>query len=590
MICELIIGGYAVKKIEMCKLTKARSGANSAIIKQTGENPYHLHSTIDPVQEALEWASYIQLEEYTAYVIIGCGLGYHVRALWDKIPKNSILCVFVTEEELDLGTQGKAKGPLYKLIDKRALLFRASELYDVGTLIANRMIDFDIKKVQLCKYYPAMRMNADYFALCEETLVDLIGEKMAISVNINMYMGRYCIENYWKNIPYIATNPGISNFENIFKGWPCIVVAGGPSLNKNINILKECLPYALVIASGSTMGALHKHGITPHFLVVSDVSLEMFQALDGYCDEHTILLASVEVQPKVVSRYPGRRCFAYTLDDGRNLFQQYLPPTMKLTQTVSVATMAVDFARHCGVEKIIMVGQDLAFTDGKQHADGVETLSYKEDGLEETAGYYGGMVPTEYTFKIVIAYLEAYVKNYNIRFINATEGGAKIVGMEQLPLVEVKNKFLGTMLPIEDKINEIFKDFAANPFELNPLINAMVEYQQQCGNVVERMENYDKLHPNFRMISADEELDVMVEKTQELSALFNEFKNHPAAPTYQVFLNPRLQLLEFYKQDGSHISLIYQFHVEMFTMFQEFINQLHQWINEALNSVEKMNK
>lgn len=571
----------------MLRLIKARSGVNSVIIKQAGENPYHWHSTVDPIQEAGEWLNHIQLEEYTAYVVLGCGLGYHVRALWDNLPKNSILFVFTTDLEFNIAMQEKNRGPLYNLQDKRIFFICGSQLYDIAVSIANTMIDYDVKKIEICKHYPTMRMNADFYALCEEKLVDLIGEKMALTFNVSICTGKRFIENYWNNISYIATNPGIANFENAFRGWPCIVVASGPSLNKNIDILKNCLPYAVIIAAGSTMGALRKHGITPHFLVVTDANPEMFAALDGYCNEHTVLVASKEVYHKVVSRYPGRCCFTYTSDDSdRNLFAKYLPPTMQLKQTASVATAAVDFANHCGAEKIIMVGQDLAFAEDTDHADGVNTVGYECERVE-VPGYFGDMVSTIYQFKIAIEYLESYVKTRpNIRFINATQGGAKIAGMEQLPLHEVKNLFLATQLPIEDKINRIFEEFGAENSGVDPLIHEMLQYQSHCCNVLHELENYAQEHSDFWMVAENQEIEEVDVKTVELCRFFNEIKNHAFAPSYKIFLSPRLQLIEFYKQDRLQSPVIYQLYIQLFNEFKEFIDQLHQWIEEALNSLK----
>jgi len=574
-----------VKKIEMYKLIKARSGINTVIIKQENEKQYYLHSTVDPIQEANEWLSHIQLEEYTVYVVFGCALGYHVRTLWDSIPKNSILVVILTRVEYNLAMKKEIKGPLYNLQNKRLFMYEAIELYNIAVEVADNMVNHDIKKIRICKYYPAMRIESDFYALCEKNLVALVGEKMMLAVNINMFTGWNFIENYWRNIPYIATNPGIANFKNTFRGWPCIVVSGGPSLSKNINILKDCLPYAVVIASGSTMVALHKQGITPHFLVVTDASHEMFDCLDGYCNEHTVLLASIEVHHKVVSMYPGRRCFAYTIDDDRNIFADYLPQTARLRQTSSVATVAVDFAQHCGAEMIIMVGQDLAFAGDNYHADGIKTTGYMDQEMVEVPGYYGGMVPTVYSFKTAIEYLETYVRMIsNIRFINATEGGAKIAGMEQFPLDEVKNMLLGKILPIEDKITGIFKEFGAQKFKVGPLINEMVQCQRQYYNVLQLFENYDKEYPNFRMISED--IDVMIAKIQDLGGFLNVIKNHAAALSYKLFLNPRLQLVEFYKQDGEPSSLIYGLYVEIFDGLQDLINKLYQGINENINCLE----
>lgn len=579
---------FNVNKIETYKFIKAKSGANSVLVKQFDQKPFHLHSTVDPNREAQEWVNHIKIEDHTTYIVFGCGLGYHVRALWEKLPPNSILCVFVTETEAWMVTQAGNKSPVNNLQNKRLFWIKIIQLYDIAVAISNTMIEYDIKKIQLCKYYPAMRLNADFYDLCEKNIIDLIGEKMSLTFNVNISTGRSFIENYWRNVPYIAANPGIIDFENLFKDWPCIVVAAGPSLNKNIQILKECLPYAVVIAAGSTMGALHRAGITPHFLVVTDANSMMFDDLDGCCDENTVLIASNEVYPKVVSRYPGRLCFIYTSDDDRNILEQQLPLTARLKQTASVATVAVDFARYCGAGKIIMVGQDLAFSEDRYHAEGVRAAGYEEKELVEVPGYHGGTVPTVYSFKAVIEYLESYVSALDdkIHFINATEGGAKLQGMEQMPLFEVKEKYFAKKLPVADKIDSVFQKFNESHFNKNTLRHEIGKHQEHSEKIIKMLEEFEKKYPDFRAVSEEMELDLVLQKTKELYGLIDTIRNHEMASSYKIFLIPRIRLIEFYKQDGLHATVIYELYLRLFNEFKEFMGALYEWISNALNALD----
>lgn len=87
-------------------------------------------------------------------------------------------------------------------------------------------------------------------------------------------------------------------------------MATGPSLNKNIEVLKKCMDRAVVIAAGSAMGVLYAQGITPSFLAVSEARAVYDDDLVGVLDPRTILLSLYDIHHKVVSEYPGKRLFA----------------------------------------------------------------------------------------------------------------------------------------------------------------------------------------------------------------------------------------------------------------------------------------
>jgi hypothetical protein len=52
---------------------------------------------------------------------------------------------------------------------------------------------------------------------------------------------------YMSNIPHILKSSPIDNLYNSFKNKPAIIVSAGPSLNKNINLLKDYQDKAIII-------------------------------------------------------------------------------------------------------------------------------------------------------------------------------------------------------------------------------------------------------------------------------------------------------------------------------------------------------
>jgi hypothetical protein len=110
----------------------------------------------------------------------------------------------------------------------------------------------------------------------------------------------------------------------------------------------------------------------------------------------------------------------------------------------SVTTTAFSLAQHMGANPIILIGQDLAWTDGKDHADGYVS-QYSREQLEarhakgfEIEGYDGKPVRTERQLLYYKTWFEQRIALMPDRLIvNATEGGARIEGAAHVPFESV---------------------------------------------------------------------------------------------------------------------------------------------------------
>lgn len=217
----------------------------------------------------------------------------------------------------------------------------------------------------------------------------------------------------------------------------CIMVAAGPSLEKNVEILKQAKNRAFILCVDTAARFLLQHNIIPDMIATFDPEkgTQYFDKLDisnipllisGDSDWHAVQAAS-----------PNKVFFASVQNDFyTQLFEEEEKTVLDVDGGGSVGTICFRIAVELGFQNIILVGQDLAFSDSKSHAgchdDLEEAMFYR---AEEVEGYYGGLVQTRADFKQYLDWYNAYIPTVKgCRIINATEGGAKIKGTLQMTL------------------------------------------------------------------------------------------------------------------------------------------------------------
>ena len=247
------------------------------------------------------------------------------------------------------------------------------------------------------------------------------------------------------------------------KEVPGIVVAAGPSLNKNIEELKKAKGKAFIIATDTAMKPLLNAGIIPDMYAVVDgkkplslINIEGAQDIPLLC---TIVAAS-----EVLDYHKGKKIFCneeIKLADDILNHSKY--PNSPIPIGGSVATHIFAFMYMIGIETVILVGQDLAFTNNRSHADGTFKESMPEVDTSRfvmVEGNYEIEVPTSDDFKLYLEWYEKYIAGFQsedpeFRVINATEGGAKITGTEISTLKEAIEKECTCDVDIQEIIDSI---------------------------------------------------------------------------------------------------------------------------------------
>lgn len=428
---------YQNKKNKELQILPQVSGDESIILKvcQKGRELFlggkrGNKTLIDLWLEGLE-----EIQPFTFFYIVGLGNPEYIKALDEKYDKNVQILIYEpcidifynVLENIDISTILKSE---------RTILFFVDGIndklidYSLGQLITAE--NFSYIKTFILPNYEKL------FATKTLNFVKMVRRKCdteKVGINTSIRFANVNAENILCNAKYVIKGYKTRQFVDVIpRDIPAIIVAAGPSLNKNILELKKAKGRAFIIAVDTAIKPLLNAGIIPDMYAVVDGKkpLHLVQ-IDGA--EKIPLLTSVSASHALLDYHKGMKVF---YNEGYPIINKMFEINGKSFETVpcggSVATSAFAFAYMIGLNRIILVGQDLALTGNKTHADG--TFEEKANEIDTSGaimveGNEEKLVPTRSDFKIYLDWYNYFIKGcldagVDLHVINATEGGAKI--------------------------------------------------------------------------------------------------------------------------------------------------------------------
>ncbi len=379
---------------------------------------YYCHSNVDPVSEADELINDYYDPRYEEYILIGTGLGYLILSLF-KRDAFSRLTVYESDKRMlksmisyhDVSAFIKSGRLRIVLDDKLEHLARACQSDTAKVIIHEpsiRNIRNDNMRTQLYRYFY---------------------KEMGIRRNLDVMQA-----NFYQN--YRNCKGNVDELRSRIEGRKVVVVAAGPSVSKHYEELKSLPEDVVIIAVSTIYRKLLSEGIRPDYVVHIDPQIKTFGHLKDIREDIPLLVLSTAFEG-CARLYPGKSYIIY--QEGYYLAEQEALKGYKLYETGgSVSCVALEVACKLGAGEVILIGLDLAYTDGLAHAKGVskqKTVNLKD--AYKVKGYYGGEVPSTLVFAGFIDWFSDYAnrhKDYNI--VNATEGGADIPGIDKCSFKE----------------------------------------------------------------------------------------------------------------------------------------------------------
>lgn len=403
------------------------------------------------------------------------------------------------------------------------LIFRkAMEEFDLSDLLlSDRLfvlvegyanVDFSLQMKQFVNYtdietfHYELYMNYDKIFHEESKAVQNEVQLVVNAITGTQYVMARHGAYYYKN-----TLTGVRNLlyskslfalhERLPKDVPVFIVAAGPSLDKNIEELKKIGEKGIVLAVDTALPALFKYGIIPHLFASVDGKKNKYH----FKNERVVDIPLLCEPTSVAELLEGHRGPEFVLNNyNKHIFAFFQENHMEwpvLESGGSVAHTVFELAIAFGYRHIILVGQDLAYTNDRTHSsDTIKGARRVKDEVQENLtiieGYYGGEVTSSQEFKLYRRWFEGRIRECpNVCVINATEGGARIQGSVQMPLKEAIEKYCIREYPIKEafeNVADLFDDTMKQKFIA--YLQRTPEDLRKAGQIAKAaIRDYDKM-------------------------------------------------------------------------------------------------
>ena len=348
------------------------------------------------------------------------------------------------------------------------------------------------------------------------------------------------IEQFVYNLPQMITHPSYKELLSKRKGISdtAIIVSTGPSLTKQLPLLKKYASKATIFCADSSYPILAKHGIKPDYVCMlerTEITAEFFNHDFGEFDNGICFIIKSIVHPNAIN-YLTKKTDNFTIVSTYASFIQYLKLDYfgYFNMGFSVAHMACYLSLHLNHKNIIFIGQDLAYAEnGNSHPDDYQNSANYESQMYEhilTIAYGGnGKVETHSIWLLFKNWFENEMipntRKMGITTYNCTEGGARIEGTIEKP-------FLWACENLLDKdLNKPFEKL--EPLSLNKqnefLLKAYYKVYQSikhCRDFSKILSNdFEKIQSVYLSLNEKEEyLNLAIEKIDEFKNKLEDIK------------------------------------------------------------------
>ena len=384
-------------------------------------------------------------ETYPYLYFFGFGNGFVLNELLKNPKRDSIV---VIEPEIEILYIVLHLLDLHVELEKKRLI-----IFDFESLLFQNLTDYFSNEnvLRYSKLYDLHVMTPFYDKFSKEikAVNDLMMEAIYHNVQLigndaeDSLIG---VEHHFMNVPFMLKTPTFLSFlEKIKTTDVAVLVSTGPSLTKQIPLLKEIAPYVRIFSVDASFPVLYKHGIKPDVVVSMErvtLTKKFFQNTPKEAYEGVTFILSSLQHPEVVNSIKGgtvvmsMRPFGYMEKTGATTWGY-------VGLGFSGAYAAYEMIFYSKFKTCILIGQDLAFgEDGLSHADG-HALGRDDVKAKITDSYvtkYGGEgeVKTSAIWRMFLSCFEKDIQSTKgvMETINATEGGARIGAAIELPFKE----------------------------------------------------------------------------------------------------------------------------------------------------------
>ncbi|HEF7752876.1 TPA: motility associated factor glycosyltransferase family protein, partial [Campylobacter jejuni] len=402
-------------------------------------------------------------------------LNFFYQSILEKTPRYPFVCIYGIGNALLIKNLAKHYKHLFVFESEIELFILALSTIDLSEELkickivlfdcAAEDLEFQIAMIfdqqSILEYLSLYEMffNASYYLRFYEKQIVFLNEVCLKTIgvairnaDISCFLPLLVYGQFLQNIPSMLESIPfqriLSERKNKFDN--AIVVSAGPSLAKQLPLLKAYQDKAVIFCADGALSMLEKEGIVPDYVTnldCRDLAMKFFQNKENL--KQSIIALECATHPNVVCSLKAENCMIVLRN--KALYQRFNLNDFGYIDTgTHVSHFSYTLALALGFKNIIMIGQDLAFDEeGNSHSKGFSYGEKYEGGANidkfKIPAYAGkGEVLTHTTwndYRIKLEYLFA-CNDQKAKFYNATEGGARINFTEELSFKECCEKLL----------------------------------------------------------------------------------------------------------------------------------------------------
>ena len=491
---EFTQGRYKPKNNEIDRIVLAKQDDFVInMLLHIHQKEYLLFDHEDPIGQAYDWIDKFIDPSNKAEIVFGMGFGFHIEVLLSSFKNKK---VFLIEPNMELFYQVLKVRNLEQIIEK-------SKIYvdeDVQTILNDIYTfywDSGEGGIQCQPFEVYSEIFEDVWNELREKLI-----KQAQSFNVDLatrrISGELWIHNYISNSFKMADSADMTGMVGKFKGMAGILVSAGPSLGKNMHLLKDLKDKCIILAGGTAVNILECNGISPHFMMGIDAWQQEAEIHKKVKSDEIFFIYSNQVTPCSIDSYKGSKFF---MNYSADTYTLELLKSMGINSEVfysgpSVSNTCFDVLFKMGCNPIILIGQDLGFTGGSNYAGDVPESEFKnvrnpeEKGYISTEDIHGTQMYTNMAYLSIKNFFEGYFERVKdkVEIINATEGGLNINFARNDTLENVISTYHFQSYDISGEIKEIHE----NSRFPKDIAEKLEQYNNSILEEIEQLEEYSK--------------------------------------------------------------------------------------------------